>query len=199
MVETNGVSISILLVRKEYVGKKVRKPRVGPPPPEQYIDELTDYTKVADKKLVAIDPNMSDLLYCVDGPDADKTIYRYTQDTRRKDTYVKKHRDYLQTRKHKVIDGKRVVEWEVELSAYNKKTTNFAAFKTCKTCQRLWNRDTNASSNIWRVANSAINGLPRPEHLRRIVQANYTVGSDASSPRRRTRHGPSPLHRHGKV
>jgi hypothetical protein len=77
----------------------------------------------------------------------------------------------------------------------------------CKTCQRLWNRDTNASSNrdtnassnIWRVADSAINGLPRPEHLRRTVQANYPVGSDASSPRRRTRRGPSPLHRHGKV
>jgi hypothetical protein len=130
MVETDGVSISILLVRKEFVGKKVTKPRVGPPPPEQYIDELTDYTKVADKKLVAIDSNMNDLLYCVDGPDADKTIYRYTQDTRRKDTYVKKHRDYLQTRKHEVIDDKRVVEWEVELSAYNKKTTDFAAFET---------------------------------------------------------------------
>ncbi|CAK9205930.1 unnamed protein product [Sphagnum troendelagicum] len=72
---------------------------------------------------------MNDLLYCVDGPDADKTIYRYTQDTRRKDTYVKKHRDYLQTRKHEVRDGKRVVEWEVELSAYNKKT-DFVAFET---------------------------------------------------------------------
>jgi hypothetical protein len=34
MVETDSVSISILLVRKEFVGKKVRKPRVGPPPPE---------------------------------------------------------------------------------------------------------------------------------------------------------------------
>ncbi|CAM6028970.1 unnamed protein product [Sphagnum balticum] len=96
MVKTDGVNISILLVRKEFVSKKVREPRVGPPPPEQYIDELTDYTK----------------------------------DTRRKDTYVKKHRDYLQTRKDKVIDGKCIVEWEVELSAYNKKTTDFAAFET---------------------------------------------------------------------
>ncbi|CAK9206811.1 unnamed protein product [Sphagnum troendelagicum] len=52
------------------------------------------------------------------------------KDTRCKDTYVKKHHDYLQMRKHEVIDGKRVVEWEVELSAYNKKTTDFAAFET---------------------------------------------------------------------
>jgi hypothetical protein len=46
MVETDGISISILLVRKEFVGKKVRKPKVCPQPPEQYIDELTDYTEV---------------------------------------------------------------------------------------------------------------------------------------------------------
>jgi hypothetical protein len=129
-VETDGVSISLLLVRKESVGKKVRKPKVGPPPPEQYIDELTDYSKVKNKKLVAIDPNMSDLLYRVDGPDENKTVYRYTQDTRRKDTYVKKHRNYIQKRKNEVIDGKSINEWEAELSAYNKKTTDFAAFET---------------------------------------------------------------------
>jgi hypothetical protein len=334
MVETDGVSISLLLVHKELIGKNVWKPKPGPPPPEQYIDELEadTYAYLKEKKLVVIDPNMSDLLYCVDGPDEDKTVYRYTQDTRRKDTYVKKHRDYLQTRKHEVIDGKRVVEWEAELSAYNKKTTDFERFETyvtkknemnlqlapfyedhtfrrmkmlsyigrqrteaktirefraklgngeeavvaigdweqrqhrkfkepikgkgfrtllrkagydvylvdefrtscrcshceehgecktflecenprpyrtgrilrhglvrCKTCQRLWNRDTNASSNIWKVADNAIHGLPRPAHLRRTSQANYTVGSDASSPRQRKRRSPSILHGLGKV
>jgi hypothetical protein len=107
MIETDGVSVSVLLVRKELKGKNVRKPRPGPPLQEKYIDELSDYSEVANKKLVAIDPNMSDLLYCQDG---EGTIYRYTQDTRRKETYVKKHRDYLQTRKREVIDGKRVVE-----------------------------------------------------------------------------------------
>jgi transposase len=332
MIETDGISISLLLVRKDFIGKKVRKPKQGPAPPEQYIDELSDYSKIAKKKLVAIDPNMSDLLYCVDGPDEDKTVYRYTQDTRRKDTYVKKHRKYLETRKHEIIDGLSILEWEAELSAYNKKTTDFAAFETyvakknemnlrlapfyedrtfrrmktlsyigrqrteakmirefkakfgngeeavvaigdweqrqhrkfkesikgkgfktllrkagydmylvdefrtscrcshceehgecktflecenprpyrsgrilrhglvrCKTCQRLWNRDTNASSNIWKVADNAIHGLPRPAHLRRTSQANYTVGSDASSPHQRTRRGPSTLHGLGKV
>jgi hypothetical protein len=46
MIETDGVSVSILLVRKELIGKNVRKPRPGPPPPEKYIDELTDYCAV---------------------------------------------------------------------------------------------------------------------------------------------------------
>jgi hypothetical protein len=42
---------------------------------------------------------MSDLLYCV-MIGVDKTIYRYTQDTRRKDMYVK-HRNYLRTEKRR--------------------------------------------------------------------------------------------------
>ena len=37
----------------------------------------------------------------------------------------------------------------------------------CKTCSRLWNRDTNAASNIWKIAMSAIRGEERPEYLRR--------------------------------
>jgi hypothetical protein len=300
MVETDGVSISILLVRKGFVGKMVKKPKLPPPKAEQYIDELPDYTNISSKKLVAIDPNMSDLLYCVDDPGVDKTIYRYTQDTRRKDMYVKKHRNYLRTEKRRVVDGRSVNEWEAQLSTYNKKTTSFASFKVyvekknamnvrllpfyeeytfrrmkmlsfigrqrtdakmirefkakfgsgeeaviaigdweqrkhtkfkepvkgkgfrtllrkagyqvylvdefrtscrcsdceehgecktfkecdnprpyrtgrilrhglvrCKTCQRLWNRDTNASSNIWKVADCAIKGLPRPAYLQR--------------------------------
>jgi hypothetical protein len=307
------------LVRKELIGKNVRKPRPGPPPPEKYIDELTDYSEVAKKKLVAIDPNMSDLLYCQDG---EGTIYRYTQDTRRKETYVKKHREYIQKRKREVVDGLSINEWEAELSAYNKKTVMFEAFKAyvkkknemnlrlapfyedytfrrmkmlsyigrqrteakmlrefeakfgsgeeaviaigdweqrqhrkfkepikgkgfrtvlrkagydvylvdefrtscrcsachdhgecttfrecdnprpyrdgrilrhglvrCKTCQRLWNRDTNASSNIYTIAHNAIYGMERPEYLQRAkgsVRPAASAGSDARSGGRKT-------------
>ena len=38
---------------------------------ERYIDELEDYTSLKKKTLVAIDSNMSDLLYCVDSPDVE--------------------------------------------------------------------------------------------------------------------------------
>jgi transposase len=37
----------------------------------------------------------------------------------------------------------------------------------CKTCSKLWNRDTNAASNIWKVAMAAISGQDRPEYLQR--------------------------------
>jgi hypothetical protein len=79
--------------------------------------------------VVAIDPNMSDLLYCVDSDAKDQTKFRYTQDQRRKETKAKKYRDYLQERKQETVDGKRVVEWEAELSAFNRKTTDFTKFK----------------------------------------------------------------------
>ena len=37
----------------------------------------------------AIDPYMSDLLYCVEGDTKDQTKFRYTQDQRRKETQAK--------------------------------------------------------------------------------------------------------------
>ena len=35
----------------------------------------------------------------------------------------------------------------------------------CKTCAKLWNRDTNASRNIYKIAYSAIKREPRPSYL----------------------------------
>jgi transposase len=51
----------------------------------------------------------------------------------------------------------------------------------CRTCSRLWNRDTNAASNIWKVAMSAIRREERPEYLRRArgsISGATSVGSE---------------------
>eukprot|EP00835_Amoeboradix_gromovi_P005779 NODE_583_length_6431_cov_0.491788.p2 type:complete len:247 gc:universal NODE_583_length_6431_cov_0.491788:3943-3203(-) len=73
---------------------------------------------------------MSDVIFCVDSDQCEQTKFRYTQDTRRKETKFKKYRNLLQEQKRDtVIDGRRVVEWEADMSAYNKKTLNFKAFK----------------------------------------------------------------------
>ena len=40
----------------------------------------------------------------------------------------------------------------------------------CTTCSRLWNRDTNASSNIWKIARNAILGLATLAYLQRAEQ-----------------------------
>lgn len=131
-IETDGVSCSILLIRKDKVGKIVKTPKAKKGGGEQYIDELTKKERdpLKDKTVVGIDPNMSDLIFCVDSDQRDQTKFRYTQDTRRKETKFKKYRNLLQQQKRDaVIDGRRVVDWEADMSAYNKKTLDFDAFK----------------------------------------------------------------------
>ncbi|RLN70472.1 hypothetical protein BBJ28_00018546 [Nothophytophthora sp. Chile5] len=93
---------------------------------EKYIDEIGEEEResLAEKKLVGIDPNMGDLLYCVDSDQPDQTKFRYSQDTRRKETKFKKYRNLLQSMKRDVVDGRRVVEWEADMSAYNKNALN---------------------------------------------------------------------------
>jgi hypothetical protein len=65
MIETDGVSCSLLLLRKDLVGKKLPMIKKGLTT-ETYIDELNDYSNLQNKKIVAIDPGKCDLIYCVD-------------------------------------------------------------------------------------------------------------------------------------
>jgi len=53
MIETDGVSCSILMLRNDLIGKRIPNIKVGSNA-EQYIDELTDYTNIKNKKLVLI-------------------------------------------------------------------------------------------------------------------------------------------------
>lgn len=129
MIETDGVGCSIILLREDLQGKRVRT-STNTSSNERYIDELSADEKEAlrDKKAVAIDPNMSDLIYCIDGAN---TTFRYTQDQRRKETKETKYRDILQKNKRSTkIDGKSISEWEADLSHHNKKTLQFDAFKS---------------------------------------------------------------------
>lgn len=124
MIETDGVSCSISLLRKDKVGKRVQQKKGENK--EQYIDELKnkDYKELKNKKIVAIDPNMSDLLYCVDGDNKERNFFRYTQNQRRKETKYKKYRDIILQ-----LKDKKVIELETELSKYNRKTLNYNEFK----------------------------------------------------------------------
>ncbi len=94
MIETDGVGVSILLKRKDLERKRLKAPKVSLNN-EKYIDELTEdeYTELQEKKVVAIDPNRSDLIYCID---ENGQKFRYTQDRRRKETKQKKYRNILQ-------------------------------------------------------------------------------------------------------
>ena len=51
---------------------------------------------------LGIDPNMGDLLYCIDSDQTNQTKFRYSQDMRRKETKSKKYRNLLQTQKEEL-------------------------------------------------------------------------------------------------
>jgi transposase len=130
MICTDGISCSVILIRNDMIGKRIPKKKL--PQLEQYIDELDkkEYDKLKCKKIVACDPNKSDLLYCIDGTTKDRNQYRYTQDQRRKETKMKKYRNIqndLKTKKK--IEKKNIIEIETELSDKNKKTLNIKKFK----------------------------------------------------------------------
>ena len=128
MIETDGVSCSILMLRNDLIGKRIPNIKVGSNA-EQYIDEISDYNNIKNKKLVCIDPGLSDILYCVDNDNKDANEFRYTQDSRRKECKIKKYNKIILEFKKEKIDGKTVIEYETELSKLNRKTLIIKDFK----------------------------------------------------------------------
>ena len=128
MIETDGVSCSILMLRNDLIGKRLQLTKIGSNT-EQYIDELNDYTNIKNKKIVCIDPGKSDILYCVDNDTKDANEFRYTQDSRRKECKIKKYAKIILEFKKEKIDGKTVIEYETELSKLNRKTLIIKDFK----------------------------------------------------------------------
>jgi hypothetical protein len=128
MIETDGVSCSLLLLRKDLVGKKLPMMKKGLST-EIYIDELNDYSNLQNKKIVAIDPGKCDLIYCVDADNKEANEFRYSQDQRRKETKKKKYSKIQLELKQEKIQGKTIIEWETELSKLNRKSLNITKFK----------------------------------------------------------------------
>jgi transposase len=128
MIETDGVSCSILMLRNDLIGKRIPNIKIGSNT-EQYIDELSDYTNIKNKKIVAYDPGLSDILYCVDNDNKDATEFRYTQDSRRKECKIKKYAKIILEFKKEKIDGKTIIKYETELSKLNRKTLIIKDFK----------------------------------------------------------------------
>lgn len=61
-----------------------------------------------------IEPDKCDILYCVNGYNKDATTFRYTQDSRRKETKSKKYNKLILEFKKEKIDGKTVIEYETK-------------------------------------------------------------------------------------
>ena len=133
MIYTDGVGVSILFLRHDLVGKRLPSAKKGVSR-ELYIDELNDYSVLQDKKIVGVDPGKEDLIYCVDDASKDANVFRYSQNQRRKETKMKKYNNIILAMKTNKIQGegtnKSIIEYESELSNYNRKTLQIDKFKT---------------------------------------------------------------------
>ena len=129
MISTDGVGVSILFIRDDLVGKRLPSAKKGASK-ELYIDELNDYSALQNKKIIGIDPGKEDLIYCVDNASKDANVFRYSQDQRRKETKMKKYNNIILGMKTNKIQGKSIIEYETELSLYNRKTLCIDKFKT---------------------------------------------------------------------
>ena len=127
MIETDGVSCSILLKRKDLVPKKVKLPKQCHNT-ELYLDQ-ENIDSIQNKKIIAIDPGLCDLIYCTDGSSKDSNTFRYSQDQRRKETKSKKFSKIILEFKKEIINDLSVIEHETKMSNYNKKTLSIEKFK----------------------------------------------------------------------
>ena len=134
MIETDGVACSILLVRKDVAGKRIKPKQPNLECKEQYITDVPK-EELQNKAIVGIDPNKSDLIYCTQEKDdqhlckKDIIAFRYTQNHRRKDTKSKYFRDTRNKLKVETkFNNKTIQELETELTIYNKKTLDFQRF-----------------------------------------------------------------------
>jgi hypothetical protein len=128
MISTDGVGVSVLFLREDLVGKRLPSAKKGVSK-ELYIDELNDYSALRDKTIVGVDPGKEDLIYCVNDASKDANVFRYSQNQRRKETKIKKYNNIILGMKTNKIQGKSVIDYETELSLYNRKTLCMDKFK----------------------------------------------------------------------
>ena len=126
MIETDGVSCTISLIREDLVGKF--KPKQPKKVPELYLDQAPNLEQFKKRKIIGFDPGKDDLVYGTDGDTREATTFRYSQDQRRKESRTKRFSKIILEFKKQVILGKTVIEHETELSQYNRKTLNIAVY-----------------------------------------------------------------------
>jgi hypothetical protein len=116
MIETDGVGCSIQLIRQDLFGRTHLRQSKNLLGVEKYIDEAP-VEILRNKTLVAIDPNLSDLLYCVSKDDNQVVKLRYTQNQRRKETKSKEYKRSLERFKAStIIKGQTIIQWETQFS-----------------------------------------------------------------------------------
>jgi len=82
-----------------------------------------------DKTIVGIDPVKDDLVYRIDDAFKDANVFRYSQDQCRKEIKMKKYNNIILGMKTNKIEGNTIIEYETELSHFNRKSLQITKYK----------------------------------------------------------------------
>jgi hypothetical protein len=133
MIKTNGIAVSILFIRLDNNNKHLLYNPYQSQAEEniKYIENENITDEIRSKKVVCIDPNYSDLIYCGSKDDNDiLQTFRYTQNQRRLETRVKKYSKIINSINNQtIINGNNIIDIETLLSLYNKKTCDYENYK----------------------------------------------------------------------
>ena len=134
MVKTDAISVSILFIRLQDNGlpmKKMNKNCKTDLDDCEYIEKIQMTDEIKNKKVITVDPNFSDLIYCGAFDENNKLqTFRYTQNQRRLETRKKKYMKIIDKEsKQTIISNKTIKEHETDLSKYLCKTNDYKKFK----------------------------------------------------------------------
>ncbi len=129
MIRTDGVGVSICLIRQDLLGKKCQEIKKDDhiESPELYIDDSSFLSRkdINNRRIIGVDPNKRDIIFCLD---QEGRRFRYTTNQRNKETHNKHYSWILERLKQEQIYGHSVEYWESQLSKLNGKTCNLQAF-----------------------------------------------------------------------
>jgi phage tail tube protein FII len=202
MIKTDGVACTILFIKLDSNNNSIKitkkkimeNEKLKENLDKQYIENQINVNKLLNNKnYVVIDPNLSDLMYCMD---KNGKKFRYTQNQRRLETRNKKYNKIIEKiNTETIIDGKTVKEVESELSKYNSKTCHFNEFlKYLKIKNKInrclfkqyqekiyrklkWNRFINTQKSESKMLNNFEKAYPNPESTIVII-GDYDKGSN---------------------
>jgi len=143
-ISTNGVGVTILFrsnrfLKKGYKANKTLNNKLGKisnvssKTDVPYLSDVVDSQKYIEHKIVAIDPNKIDVLYCTNGEyivnnetgKAKSNVFRYTKPQIDHESKRKRYEEIMNTARQK--SG--IQEIESSLSQTNPKSTNYEIFK----------------------------------------------------------------------
>lgn len=137
-IQTDGISCSLLFIRKDLVGKKWGSKI--PQQQEQEFHNVEDLTKeqldqLKDRNVIGCDPGKRLLVYMID---KDGNKLQYTSPQKMRENKSKCNKRILQREKNK--NG--ITELETDLSEYNSKTVDYQKFRKYLVKKDQLNRET---------------------------------------------------------